>query len=139
MRISDWSSDVCSSDLARHRASPRAAGGGGRRVCRSVAGSCRWLVCRHVASPGCTLRPGFDLHQRPEFRIDRLAGAEDARAHRADRAINALCDLLVAQALDLAKGDRGAQFLGQRRSVEPPSELQSLMRISLAVFCWKTK
>src|SRR3546814_19092103 len=59
-------------------------------------------------------RSGFDLHQRPEFRIDRLAGAEDARTHRADRAIHALCDLLVAQALDLAPGDRGAQFLQQR-------------------------
>src|SRR3546814_14666590 len=59
-------------------------------------------------------RSGFDLHQRPEFRIDRLAGAEDARAHRADRAIHALCDLLVAQALDLAQGDRGSHFLGHR-------------------------
>src|SRR3546814_6882150 len=89
-----------------------------------MAGSCRLLVCRNAGSSCCTLGSGFDLHQRPEFRIDRFAGTEDARAHRADRAIHALRDLLVAQAL---------------RSEEHTSELQSLMRRSYAVFCLKKK
>src|SRR3546814_7675519 len=38
--------------------------------------------------------------------------------------------------LDLQVGDRGAQL---RRSEEHTSELQSLMRISYAVFCLKKK
>src|SRR3546814_8728043 len=40
MRISDWSSDVCSSDLGHHRARQRQDGGGdpaGSRACHPVA------------------------------------------------------------------------------------------------------
>src|SRR3546814_8435508 len=42
---------------------------------------------------------------------------------------------------DDSNGRRGAQieFLGERRSEEHTSELQSLMRISYAVFCLKKK
>src|SRR3546814_1382530 len=39
----------------------------------------------------------------------------------------------------LRGGDRGFQVLVQRRSEEHTSELQSLMRISYAVFCLKKK
>ncbi len=56
------------------------------------------------------LRP----QQRPQLLRDRLARPEDARAHRADRAIHDLRDILVAHALDLAQRDRRAQLLGQR-------------------------
>src|SRR3546814_6670199 len=39
----------------------------------------------------------------------------------------------------LAVADNGDGFAGQRRSEEHTSELQSLMRISYAVFCLKKK
>src|SRR5690606_35822659 len=60
-----------------------------------------------------TLRTVFIVHQGPELLVDRLAGAEDPRTHRADGAVHPFGDLLVAHALDLAQGDGRAQFLGQ--------------------------
>src|SRR3546814_3742855 len=84
MRISDWSSDVCSSDLQRTPAGRRA------RMVLAVVGR---------------------LHERPE---------PDAGA--------------VAQV-----GQHKRPAVEKRRSEEHTSELQSLMRISYAVFCLKKK
>src|SRR3546814_3917017 len=97
MRISDWSSDVCSSDLI--------------------------LIFR--------LQLGvFDVE-----RVDRrlLIGRDlDGDAFQ------------VAQVADMAVGELGRDLdpfpaLGGDRSEEHTSELQSLMRISYAVFCLKKK
>src|SRR3546814_7143054 len=96
MRISDWSSDVCSSDLIYLLAADL-------RVCTAV----------------------FELNV-PQ---------------------NAFCfhDDVVAMAIELRsqhlKRCFGAQqhLFGQFRSEEHTSELQSLMRISYAVFCLKKK
>src|SRR3546814_8690808 len=101
MRISDWSSDVCSSDLRLAGADPGAL-----------------LVAEvdlelHAARGGHFLQP-----------LDHQTREEDHRAAHEHR----VGDLLVAHALD----DR-------LRSEEHTSELQSLMRISYAVFCLKTK
>src|SRR3546814_10668437 len=93
MRISDWSSDVCSSDL-RHQ--------------------------RDLADPVRPDRPqhGFGL----ELGQDHGLGAEipGPQQHRI--------------AADMAEGHHA-----QARSEEHTSELQSLMRISYAVFCLKKK
>src|SRR3546814_9253859 len=91
MRISDWSSDVCSSDLAGGRA--RAADGAGR------LGRDRGVPPRDPA---------------PAFRRDPAADLRQLR-----------------QLPQSARRDR--------RSEEHTSELQSLMRISYAVFCLKKK
>src|SRR3546814_10550165 len=95
MRISDWSSDVCSSDLDRltHSSTDRAY----------------WCV-----------RFGAEIRSRRA----RLAG-ESVR-HRLDVCLPRLS---LRQGVDQ----------GLRRSEEHTSELQSLMRISYAVFCFKTK
>src|SRR3546814_8113921 len=85
MRISDWSSDVCSSDLAR------------------------------AASD--------DIH--PEYICDRqflLQGRQGSSVRRR----------LCAAAPNPRQNE-------ERRSEEHTSELQSLMRISYAVFCLKKK
>src|SRR3546814_6972221 len=103
MRISDWSSDVCSSDLAAVH------------------------LARHLgAAVG-------NLHLR---RKGALAPAEQRRKHLA-RLVRIIVDRLLAE-------DHHARllFLGdlrQQRSEEHTSELQSLMRISYAVFCLKKK
>src|SRR3546814_1599558 len=117
MRISDWSSDVCSSDLGAGRASAALDG----QVCKLMDG------------------------RQP--RADRLA--RDGRADDADdRGMR-----LRPDAPDVEVGDpRVARILDQRadfcrdmrvgaveRSEEHTSELQSLMRISYAVFCLKKK
>src|SRR3546814_4971462 len=101
MRISDWSSDVCSSDLL------------------APAG----VVLRPVALPGAVdagvavLHPG--LHHRRAPR--------PAREHRPTQRI------AVAAVDHLLAAGRAV------RSEEHTSELQSLMRISYAVFCLKKK
>src|SRR3546814_19087911 len=68
-----------------------------RRLDETLAARKPVLVCRHAASSCCTLGSGFDLHQRPEFRIDRFAGPEDATTPRAHRPITAPPDLPLAQ------------------------------------------
>src|SRR3546814_1302534 len=73
-----------------------------------------------------TFRPsGADALLGPAAVIDGVVGL-----HRGD-------DVLVVEARDV----RGAQVLGvlDARSEEHTSELQSLMRISYAVFCLKKK
>src|SRR3546814_2056253 len=90
MRISDWSSDVCSSDLVERMART------GRLVGRS----------------------GEAAQRRRRFLVEPVIEALRRRG----------CRYLPAETL----GDRN-------RSEEHTSELQSLMRISYAVFCLKKK
>src|SRR3546814_10788981 len=109
MRISDWSSDVCSSDLhfAAHALHRRASVIGGD------AGQQRDDF-HVVALAQCVQRPRRVLAAAPAQQ-DRLA-VGNVRPTR-HRAVPTHC----------------------RRSEEHTSELQSLMRISYAVFCLKKK
>src|SRR3546814_6956387 len=116
MRISDWSSDVCSSDLDRP--------------------ICPWQPARPAGALLLQLeRPAVeDAGARPQDPCKNLCHRRrglwlsgDGRSGR---------DLVLVCAV-------GARLL-PRRSVEPgvrseehTSELQSLMRISYAVFCLK--
>src|SRR3546814_2529758 len=102
MRISDWSSDVCSSDLLREHFFDR-----GEII----------LALRPVA---IIFRPGL-----PAFpRIVEPRG--EAFVLLLLRDVNEQLDEVGSAA-------------GQLRSEEHTSELQSLMRISYAVFCLKKK
>src|SRR3546814_10105891 len=104
MRISDWSSDVCSSDLRVHQ---------------------RWQVeLREVGGREPAVAVGRPLHRG----ADAVAVAEEDVVAHPD---------LVAVVEHRAAGHREQQ--GVERSEEHTSELQSLMRISYAVFCLKTK
>src|SRR3546814_9232225 len=112
MRISDWSSDVCSSDLA------------------FVACFAQLLAGRNEAL-GARLLAAFDA-ARGDMRLFGEAGAA-----------------IIAARLGISGARRGDQAgEGERRggddgkggrSEEHTSELQSLMRISYAVFCLKKK
>src|SRR3546814_1245314 len=105
MRISDWSSDVCSSDLL--------FGAGPGRAPRSRQGFHRPRRGAHDARGKCRAR-------LPRARDD----PDDAAPARGER-----------RRLSRAQVDR----LWRVRSEEHTSELQSLMRISYAVFCLKKK
>src|SRR3546814_5587605 len=100
MRISDWSSDVCSSDLTP------------------------------VISPAGLIIYSGDLF--PEWKGSALIGGLSSEA-------------LVRVAIDGQSAREAERFeMGRRireveRSEEHTSELQSLMRISYAVFCLKKK
>src|SRR3546814_7170289 len=113
MRISDWSSDVCSSDLPK---------------CRSVL--------HHIVHAGrLSFRPAGQRH-----RGQRRRGARQLHQWRDPGARQGggreLCQP------EWAEADRRRPLHRNRavgRSEEHTSELQSLMRISYAVFCLKKK
>src|SRR3546814_9877356 len=118
MRISDWSSDVCSSDLVE-----------------------RLVVDRH----------GFG--NRPQIvKVLHPAIGETERNHGLEFLGDDLCRRIGADARSFHAEQRrivqGLAGIGERiaegdierdrdRSEEHTSELQSLMRISYAVFGWK--
>src|SRR3546814_3604683 len=119
MRISDWSSDVCSSDLQRCEAAVRALGvaAQARAVVRRGAGA--GLPADRLDEPGHRTAGGV-----------RLAAVDPAGAGRHDLA-GAVHDRLR---LPLPLPARPPRALAPGRSEEHTSELQSLMRISYAVF-----
>src|SRR3546814_9813184 len=109
MRISDWSSDVCSSDLARHH--------------RADSGTASAADCSAPADLAFT--PG-----KPDGEAD--GQYNEARSHPASP-FNACSDG------DPAYRPNSGFRVRRGRSEEHTSELQSLMRISYAVFCLKKK
>src|SRR3546814_9377187 len=104
MRISDWSSDVCSSDL---RAGSARSGrdGRARRIRRPA---------RPNRSPTSDERPAAEREKRQK------EGAGGERDRQAEHDL----DELAGAAAAVAEGERQAG-----RSEEHTSELQSLMRI----------
>src|SRR3546814_8031586 len=99
MRISDWSSDVCSSDLA----------------CPACCLPPRTRHCTDPGAWGCSICPPIRriVHESPNLVQRRHPGQGPRRPNS-------------RYGTDL-----------QNRSEEHTSELQSLMRISYAVFCLK--
>src|SRR3546814_10858475 len=115
MRISDWSSDVCSSDLKCPRDAGLAGRGRQRRPDRKGDGRRDRRVGRggiRYAGP-CGRR--HDISGKSKVMSDRIAEA---------------AKLAPSASLTVEE---------VRRSEEHTSELQSLMRISYAVFCLKKK
>src|SRR3546814_9889111 len=128
MRISDWSSDVCSSDLFQP-ATDRAE----RAVVLRQRGFCGDHGLHVVAAVRRVSR--LDVAQ-PVFHHRIAVGLRDDAAP--DR-LRVLLTGMREQAR--ADSERPHRFMdvGDRRSEEHTSELQSLMRISYAVFCLKKK
>src|SRR3546814_8002807 len=124
MRISDWSSDVCSSDLVD----------GGRRV--GLGGGVGDVVGADDEGHVGIGEAAVDVFQLENIVIGHVGlGQQNVHVprHAAGHGVDGV-------------GDRHALFfqafghLFQRmRSEEHTSELQSLMRISYAVFCLKKK
>src|SRR3546814_6572524 len=103
MRISDWSSDVCSSDLIRDAE-----------------------------------MPASNQDDAPDDDARRATSADATMRLRADppRVTRLSRKVLVSLGTAVSVGIGGALVY---RSEEHTSELQSLMRISYAVFCLKKK
>src|SRR3546814_10730204 len=120
MRISDWSSDVCSSDLPEF--SDGAARENGRAADLHRQGPWRGDLC-----PVC----GRDLSDVEEWGAYRFRAPAGTRLWSAQSCLSG--------ALDPPTGDAGRRPARRHRSEEHTSELQSLMRISYAVFCLKKK
>src|SRR3546814_8033068 len=123
MRISDWSSDVCSSDLQQRTFSEVALDGPHRRIDEfgpvehDLHFDARWQRLRNLIKLG-----RYVLRHDTTVFVDEH---EDGADHRF-LAVHAAC----AGAQIAANPDIG----DLARSEEHPSELQSLMRTSYAVF-----
>src|SRR3546814_4415069 len=121
MRISDWSSDVCSSDL------------------------------HHLENGSRDQLPELDPGQRLPSREPHGADCEGRRQyvgdHRGDDRLPldqaGLCQKLSAEPREdrgeQQQPDRGSEGGARQQIGRHTSELQSLMRISYAVFCLKKK
>src|SRR3546814_6703856 len=116
MRISDWSSDVCSSDLAHY----------GRQ---------RKYHHGHDEKAGIDLCPApaelllqWTVHHAQGIYV-RLGDHDPDDGSKHDTPVRTPFTLAFS----------ANQAVGQMRSEEHTSELQSLMRISYAVFCLKKK
>src|SRR3546814_10108085 len=123
MRISDWSSDVCSSDLLSRR--------DGRTAICQPQRRCDDGVDRPLErlEGGARRCPRGDRRRRQDAAV---AGRHRPRDER-DRS-------LLLKELENARNEPGARLADDMvRSEEHTSELQSLMRISYAVFCLKKK
>src|SRR3546814_3711697 len=123
MRISDWSSDVCSSDLAE---------------CRRWAG--------HHAHPergDITVAEALDM-ERPA--LQPILAPFDG-FHESEHAVTGTCLISFDRNRYSVMSTAARRTVQVRsyadriviRSEEHTSELQSLMRISYAVFCLKKK
>src|SRR3546814_9897788 len=107
MRISDWSSDVCSSDLYHRNACRR---------CRRHA----QVVLGHQGYGAVARADRYPFAPHPGREQPPLRGGGCTLFH-------------------CSYPQGGLPSQGVRRSEEHTSELQSLMRISYAVFCLKKK
>src|SRR3546814_4506032 len=130
MRISDWSSDVCSSDLPRRagefageeqEASPFGRDGGDRR-----RGALEPRLPRYGVDERAREKPGAAAARR-------AVGPVDGHEQLSGTLTGVEGDAVEAVAL------RRLDAREPARSEEHTSELQSLMRISYAVFCLKKK
>src|SRR3546814_3114017 len=126
MRISDWSSDVCSSDLIQIQ--DRAAGEEDRPCEVDLAPDSVGQLNRFLRQP------------REQHAIaDQMAAEQRQREHRVNHGRFEFDEARVVhidrQADEHERDQRGDEM----RSEEHTSELQSLMRNSYAVFCLNKK
>src|SRR3546814_3644229 len=124
MRISDWSSDVCSSDLApdaqgRHDQGDSEIGPGGARADDTGGSQKDRKIADCVVARAYPDRAHVGVATAVAIEHEGNAAVRDQRDHPDD-------------SHRLGVRHPAAQ---RRRSEEHTSELQSLMRISYAVFC----
>src|SRR3546814_2296188 len=137
MRISDWSSDVCSSDLTLDDAGVRVA----LLDCAQRDLLPKRTLCRIVADDGSdSIEADADADANANAGIDGDAlayvmytsgstGTPKGVEIRHRSILRLVCDVDY-----IALGSRTRML---HRSEEHTSELQSLLRISYAVFCFK--
>src|SRR3546814_4960230 len=117
MRISDWSSDVCSSDL-------------NCSTIRSV------ILCLRGADQGVGNGKECNIYPRVDRRTEQRQSSRSPHTGTDDRGAAEPQEGLEIRTAH-ARQRRASPAVLRPRSEEHTSELQSLMRISYAVFCLK--
>src|SRR3546814_3440906 len=157
MRISDWSSDVCSSDLPDKvcdqisdavldlflTEDPYA-----RFACETLTTTNRIVLAGEVRGPRSLVSKSGAVNKKKIEEVARAAVKDIGYEQKGFHWKTAKVDVLLhGQSADIAvgvdaagnkdegAGDQGIMFGFACRSEEHTSELQSLMRISYAVVC----
>src|SRR3546814_10834423 len=129
MRISDWSSDVCSSDLAPI-------------LSHANDGGVRARMGRPILHPPFAGARRLGAHDSPAARaglLHPLALAAYAARDAGEASVDEVAERLARSLQVNRHPGEGRDLTVSVRSEEHTSELQSLMRISYAVFCLKKK
>src|SRR3546814_7720309 len=130
MRISDWSSDVCSSDLAAPL-----GGGTNLRMAQPQPTSRQGLRTNHRLSNRLAvdrINPALHTPYRKSMKLHEIVLNQTLRENAKYSSTNA--SLLNSHGFTRRPGLSGVNIL---RSDEHTSEHQSLMHISYAVFAFK--
>src|SRR3546814_6060935 len=124
MRISDWSSDVCSSDRLT--------------ILGLAASGCTHQVSQPISIDDALSR---ELAGAPKNPPSLEALQEIPAVKDGNTGVEGMPEVRVTALRSAAQsfGARGGLAWRSPRSEEQTSELQSLMRISYAVLCLKTK
>src|SRR3546814_1657641 len=135
MRISDWSSDVCSSDLSVSTDTHFS-----HKAWHDTSDAIGKIKYPMIGDPTHEISSNFEI-LRPTGLADRGTFIVDPQG--VIQAIEITAEGIGRDALELLRKVKAAQYVaahpGEVRSEEHTSELQSLMRISYAVFCLKKK
>src|SRR3546814_9697220 len=148
MRISDWSSDVCSSDLYRFKDAAWEENFLFDYIKQSYLVTSRWLQSTVHDMDGDMdektkrkvefyTRQFVDAMAPSNFAMTNPAVLRATVESRGENLVKGLSNLL--RDLEAGKGQLKISQTDSDRSEEHKSELQSLMRISYAVFCLKKK
>src|SRR3546814_7691130 len=125
MRISDWSSDVCSSDLTPDE---RAAPIEGQQFARLGIAEIEHMRLRKIVD-----EEAADRDLRPDIKKDAQRPQPEAPPLQQRDAVGQARHLVPLALQPVAEQPHRRR--DHRRSEEHTSELQSLMRTSYAVFC----
>src|SRR3546814_6652127 len=133
LRISDWSSDVCSSDLLVERL----GGGDEHRFGVAILHALRIAIGGEAHRGAIRAGDGGDSFDDLEQQAKAVLGAAAVAIGAEIGAVaQELVDQIAVRGVELDTVEPGGKRV---RSEEHTSELQSLMRISYAVFCLKKK
>src|SRR3546814_7618468 len=147
MRISDWSSDVCSSDLLHNRWKTLLLGGGGAFAATIMAFMTlpfqfQPTIDTDYSQVNVEMVPGSTLEQTGA--VTQHVADVLSQSSIVDSAFSDIEPTKATIYLTLKKGHEQSSVdwereMAPKRSEEHTSELQSLMRTSYAVFCLKKK
>src|SRR3546814_6539999 len=151
MRIRDWSSDVCSSDLIDHtaRSISFAAASGSARLAWHQKSKCSGSLRQNTDNSSLQTR-AYSFAKSPAQYMKQWDGVDmtSLSTPRSAISLRRLSWVIRARRLACASSSEDAlagclvpsakcPTVSPWRSEEHTSELQSLMRISYAVFCLK--
>src|SRR3546814_1545551 len=134
MRMSDWSSDVCSSDLNFSLAASNATLRASIEEVNAAAG-------KRLPQVDANARVEREQPNLAAFGFESDTGNPEFNLYSVGGGVSYDLDLFGGKkrAVEQAAAKAEAQRRQTERSEEHTSELQSLMRISYAVFCLKKK